>query len=212
MLVFSALCLSSCDFEDLYSKNEKKETSSEVVFKGKVLDEITGKPLELTEVSTNPITITVVTNSSGEYTINQSLQADKNYTINFAKYGYLEKQITQLARVGYNEVGQSLMERDTTTFTFINVLIRDNDNNLVAGAVVTYAGVGKSYTGTTDATGIFSMPIPKTSTTQTFSIKAPGFKDVSGTYNVYSGTCTNVVNGTTTAQSGAVIVQLQPSI
>ena len=191
------------------SDDKDNPVSGDVSFKGQVLDDLTGRPLDLTEVTTNPVTITVVTNTSGEYTINQSLEANKNYTIFFSRYGYLEKQMTQLARLGYNEIGKCLMRRDETAYSFINVLIRDNNNNLVEGALVTYAGAGKNYSGMTDATGIFSMPIKKTSTTQTFSVKTSGYKDVSGTYNVYSGTCSNVVNGTVTPQSGSIVIQLQ---
>jgi hypothetical protein len=173
------------------------------------VDNVDGNPLPLVEVSTNPITITNTTNNAGQYTINQSVCANSNYSINFKKYGYTDKMITQLARLGKNDTGTVTMSRDTSTFTFANILVRDPNNNLVAGATVTYAAGGLNRSDTTNSSGVFSLPIIKTSTSQVFSVIASGYKNASGSYGVYSGSCSNTVNGTFTCSEGTVIVQLE---
>lgn len=204
-----ALLLQQNSTQNTASSTTCSATSTDVSFLGNIVDNVTGQQLGLTEVSTNPVTITTVSNNSGQYTINQSVCSNTTYSISFKKYGYLDRMITQLARIGRNDTGTITMSRDTSTFTFVNVLVKDANNNLVAGATATYAAGGANRSDTSNSSGVFSLPIVKTSTSQVFSITASGFKSASGSYSIFSGACANTSNATFTCSEGNVIVQLQ---
>ncbi|MCB1190069.1 MAG: hypothetical protein KDK90_06530 [Leptospiraceae bacterium] len=179
--------------------------SSDVIFQGTVKDSRDSSALANVQVQTNPASIVKVTNTSGEYVLDQSICDGSNYEVKFSKYGYFEKSITQKARSGKNEIGESLLEKDTTKFYFVTVRVIDSGNNLISGATVTFTADGAKQTDTTGADGTISLPIAKSQGSQAFSVVATGYKTGSAVYTYSSSTCSDILNFSSCAASSQVL-------
>jgi hypothetical protein len=98
--------------------------SNQLFIKGTVLDAATGKALPVVQVSTNPPTVEVATDGSGNFSISQNITSVDYYKITFSKTGYKTKIISQKPSTYdsvYNQitmdVGTGIVDQSITTTT-----------------------------------------------------------------------------------------------
>lgn len=210
LLIFSTGCLITADEEDsnyfnakisdkalmfllqLMAGNSGQSScsdSSEVMFQGTVLDSRSGNPLANVQVETEPASIVKVTNTSGEYVLDQDICDGSNYEIKFSKYGYFDDNITQKANASQIDVGENQIDRDTTKFNFVSVIVMDSGGNLLSNATIEFYADGATQEDVTGSGGTISLPIAKSQETQAFTVTYDG-KAGSATFNQSTDACT----------------------
>lgn len=210
--LFPLLLMAGVSMASSRQKNEKtscQETETSR-FTGKVVDSLSNFPLAVVEITTFPTSTTVTTGNDGSYTIQKNICQNWEYSILFNKHGYTEKVIKQTASPGEYNTGTVTLTRDTDTYSFINILVRGTDNSPLSGALIGYAGGGTTVsTSSTNSTGIYSVPILKTSSSRVLTISAENYKTASTLYNVNSGSCSSSANGTFSCTQDSIVVELQ---
>jgi hypothetical protein len=181
-----------------------------VSFVGKVVDENNSNPINLAEITTNPSITTEFSNASGEFKLSQMLTNGVEYTLIIKKYGYIERTIKiDSVSQGTKDLGTITLRKDTANFQFINVIVKDISGNPLGGAVFNYSGGGVTNTATTDTSGLLSVPVEKSVTSQAFTIVRTGYKSSSGIFDIYTGLCSGTSNAAYECRVGSIIVTME---
>lgn len=131
--------------------------------RGTVLDAKTGWPLSLVQVTTEPVTIPVVTDALGRFEISENLSANTNYVLRFRKSGFVTRVVAM---------------RPVEYATYASVAMSEGDESTVdnsGGQIVT-----NPTPGSTDGTGSgdSTQPAP-------VLIPHPNVNPPSGSYTMY---------------------------
>ena len=136
------------------------ETASQnqLFLKGTLIDSTTGSALSLVQVSTNPPTVEVVSDATGNFTISQNVTSTDFYKITFSKTGYKTKIISQKPSSYDSVFNQVTMEQGSGTVDISIVATGTGTGSGVATGTGTATGSGTGTgTGTTVDTSIVTV-------------------------------------------------------
>lgn len=110
-----------------------------------------GSPIANASISLTGTDLQTTSNAQGEYGF--SFVAPGTYTVNYEAFGYVSSSIsTEITSAVTQDVELAYLPEATVEGTIL-----DNDNNPVADAGIQISGYS-SYSGTSDASGNFSIP------------------------------------------------------
>jgi hypothetical protein len=137
-------------------------------------------PLAGVAVSVDGRPYTTETNAQGEFYIANVLPG--NYAVSFSRHGYVSQNIDIVLEEDETEVmdiTMNLMAQVNVTGT---ILASDTGNG-IAGANINLIGY-ENYSGSSTATGAFTIPAVFANQNYQYSISAAGYTSINGTINV----------------------------
>lgn len=190
-------------------------------FSGKVYDggygslKTYGSVLSFVEIETSPVIANInITDEYGSFSIDAGICQNVEYTFTAKKYGYKPRSIKATAREGEDVSVSFVLERDSQTFYFPSIRLRDLETgSFITGsehnAMIGYSVAGVNLTFSINNFGQASPVIPRDEPVISVGISANGYKDCSFTADVSNGIYSSVKNCQVSVTGSSLSIDMQ---